>query len=250
MDCMMASILMHLKETIEDCTKDHFAIGRIINDARRLGISVTVLLELGDLVRSDFRLNNCRKEVLNVDENLVQNVSVMLEEIIGLKVSYFLTAFLSWTWLYFFHVLYCYVPPPLLFTVSICVCSSFSYIKSHIIQSETKASIITKQLMAQNDILSKKIDKMTEDTAQIVRMFLNRSIVNSSPSGKSQSVSVKSPLEKIPTLIIESVYFYVYMYVTDNCLHGPLRNTNTIGNIEGNGATSSEREVETMEGSY
>ena len=50
---------------------------------------MTVLLEWGDLVRSDFRLNNCRKEGLNVDENLVQNVSVMLEEIIGLKVRNF-----------------------------------------------------------------------------------------------------------------------------------------------------------------
>ena len=59
--------------------------------------------------------------------------------------------------------------------------------------------------MAQNDILSKKIDKMTEDTAQIIRMFLDQSVVNSSPTGKSQSVSVKSPLEKIPTLIIEPV---------------------------------------------
>ena len=85
------------------------------------------------------------------------------------------------------------------------MCFSFSYIKSHIIQSETKASIITKLLMAQNDILSKKIDKMTEDTAQIIRMFLDQSVVNSSPTGKSQSVSVKSPLEKIPTLIIEPV---------------------------------------------
>ena len=85
------------------------------------------------------------------------------------------------------------------------MCFSISNIKSHIIQSETKASIITKQLMAQNDNLSKKIDKMTEDTAQIIRMFLDQSVVNSSPSGKFQSVSVKSPLEKIPTLIIEPV---------------------------------------------
>ena len=46
---------------------------------------------------------------------------------------------------------------------------------------------------------------MTEDTAQIIRMSLDQSVVNSSPSGKSQSVSVKSPLEKIPTLIIEPV---------------------------------------------
>ena len=59
--------------------------------------------------------------------------------------------------------------------------------------------------MAQNDILSKKIDKMTEDTAQIIRMFLDQSVVSSSPSGKSQSVSVKSPLEKIPTLVIEPI---------------------------------------------
>ena len=117
MDCMMASILMHLKDTIEDCTKDHFVIGRIINDARQLGISVTVLLEWGDLVRSDFKLNNCRKEGLNVDENLVQNVSVMLEEITGLKVSYFLSCTLE----YFFHVLHCYFPPPL-FSLSLSVC--------------------------------------------------------------------------------------------------------------------------------
>ena len=66
---------------------------------------MTVLLEWGDLVRSDFRLNNCRKERLNVDDNLVQNVSVMLEEIIGLKVSKFLIVFLSCTLLYFFYVL-------------------------------------------------------------------------------------------------------------------------------------------------
>ena len=68
-------------------------LGRIINDARQLGISVTFLLEWGDLVRSDFRLNNCRKERLNVDDNLV-----MLEEIIGLKVSKFLIVFLSCTY--------------------------------------------------------------------------------------------------------------------------------------------------------
>ena len=46
---------------------------------------------------------------------------------------------------------------------------------------------------------------MTEDTAQIIRMFLDQSVVNSSLSGKSQSVSVKSPLEKTPTLTIEPV---------------------------------------------
>ena len=59
--------------------------------------------------------------------------------------------------------------------------------------------------MEQKDILSKKIDKMTEDTAQIIRMFLDQSVVDFSPTGRSQSVSVKSPLEKIPTLIIEPV---------------------------------------------
>ena len=36
-------------------------------------------------------------------------------------------------------------------------------------------------------------------------MFLDQSVVNSSPSGKSQSASVKSPLEKIPPLIIEPI---------------------------------------------
>ena len=108
--------------------QDHFVIGRIINDARQLGISVTVLLEWGDLVRSDFKLNNCRKEGLNVDENLVQNVSVMLEEIIGLKVSYFL----SCTLLYFFHVLHCYVPPPLFHCPYLCVFFLFIYKVAHL----------------------------------------------------------------------------------------------------------------------
>ena len=77
--------------------------------------------------------------------------------------------------------------------------------QSHIIQSETRASIITKQLMCQNEVLSKKIDKMTEDTAQLLRMFLDRSVVNSSPSGKSRSVAVTSPLEPIPMLIVDPI---------------------------------------------
>ena len=117
MDCMMASILMHFKETLHDCTKENFVIARIITDARKLGISVTVLLEWGALVGSDYKVNNCRREGSNVDENLVQSVSVMLEEIIGLKVSHFLLFFCNLLYCsYFMHTVLFYFLIPFMFS--------------------------------------------------------------------------------------------------------------------------------------